>query len=163
MKSYINPMQKNYNLFHAKFQPTFPRKSLVTIYISFIRPHLDYDDVVYDRAFNESFHQSLDYLRYSAAIEITWAIRWTLSEKLFQELRLETLKSRCWLRKLCLLYKLIKEKSPAYLFQIIPEKKHPLYYKKCSKKSNPFYQDQNKLFQNFFSSCSFNGVEWDWC
>ena len=150
MKSYINPMRKNYNLFHAKFQPTFPRKSLVTIYISFIRPHLDYDDVVYDRAFNESFHQSLDYLRYSAAIEITWAIRGTLSEKLFQELRLETLKSRCWLRKLCLLYKLIKEKSPAYLFQIIPEKKTPLILQEVFKKVKSLLSGPKQTFSKFF-------------
>ena len=31
-----------------KFQPTLPRKSLVTIYKSFIRPRLDYGDVVYN-------------------------------------------------------------------------------------------------------------------
>ena len=31
-----------------KFQPNLPRKSLVTIYKSFVRPHLDYGDVVYD-------------------------------------------------------------------------------------------------------------------
>ena len=30
------------------FQPTLPRKSLVTTYKSFNRPHLDYGDVVYD-------------------------------------------------------------------------------------------------------------------
>ena len=150
MKSYINPMQKNYNLFQAKFQPTFPRKSLVTIYKSFIRPHLDYDDVVYDRAFNESFHQSLDYLHHSAAIAITWAIRGTLSEKLFQELCLETLKSRCWLRKLCLLYKLIKEKSPAYLFQIIPEKRTPLILQEVFKKVKSLLSRPKQTFSIFF-------------
>ena len=42
-----------------KFQPILPRKSLVTMYKSFIRPHLGYGDVVYDRSSNESFHQSL--------------------------------------------------------------------------------------------------------
>ena len=30
------------------FQPTLPRKSQVTTYKSFNRPHLDYGDVVYD-------------------------------------------------------------------------------------------------------------------
>ena len=39
-----------------KFQPTFPRKSLLAIYKSFTRPHLDYGDVIYDRASKESFH-----------------------------------------------------------------------------------------------------------
>ena len=93
----------------------------VTIYKSFIRPHLDYGDVVYDRASNESFHQSLESLQYNAAIAVTGTIRGTSSENLFQGLGLETLKSRRWLRKLCLFYKLIKEKSPTYLFQLIPE------------------------------------------
>ena len=46
-----------------KFQPTLPRKYLVTIYKSFIRPHLDYGDVVYERASNKSFHQSLESLQ----------------------------------------------------------------------------------------------------
>ena len=39
-----------------KLQRTLQRKSLGTTYKSFIRPHLDYGDVVYDRASNESFH-----------------------------------------------------------------------------------------------------------
>ena len=31
-----------------KFQSTLPRKSLVTIFKSFTKPHLDYGDVIYD-------------------------------------------------------------------------------------------------------------------
>ena len=90
-----------------KFQPTRPRKSVVTIYKSFIRPHLGYGDVIYDRGYNESFHQNLESLQYSPAIAITGAIRGTSSEKLFQELGLETLTSRRWLRKLCIFHLLI--------------------------------------------------------
>ena len=74
---------------------------MITIYKSSIRPHLDYGDIVYDRAFNESFHKNLESIQYNAAIAITGAIRGTSSEKLFQELGLESLKSRRWLRKLC--------------------------------------------------------------
>ena len=88
-----------------KFQATLPRKSLVTIYKSFIRSHLDYGDVGYNRASNKLFHQSLESLQYSTAIAIAGAISGTSSEKLFQELVLQT-KSRRWLKKLCLFYKL---------------------------------------------------------
>ena len=42
-----------------KFQQILPRQSLITIYKSFIWPHLDYGDIVYDRAFNESFHKNI--------------------------------------------------------------------------------------------------------
>ena len=65
------------------FQPTLPRKSQVTTYKSFNRPHLDYGDVVYDWAFNESFHQSRESLQYSPSILIDAAIRGTSSEKRF--------------------------------------------------------------------------------
>ena len=92
-----------------KFPSPLPRKSLVTTYKSFIRSHLDYGDVIYDGASNKLFHQSLESLQISDAIVITGAIRITSSEKLFQELGLETLKSRRWLIKLCIFYKLIKK------------------------------------------------------
>ena len=55
----------------------------MAIYKSFIRPHLDYGDVVYDRDSNESFHQNLESLQYSVAIVITVAIKGASSEKLF--------------------------------------------------------------------------------
>ena len=32
-----------------------PRNALLTIYKSLVRPHLDYGDIVYDQANNESF------------------------------------------------------------------------------------------------------------
>ena len=50
----------------------------------------------------------------NAAIAITGAIRGTSSEKLYQELGLESLR---WLRKLCLFYK-IYNKSPSYLHNL---------------------------------------------
>ena len=93
IKSILNKVNKTIGLLR-KFQLILPRHSLITIYKTFIRPHLDYGDVIYDRAFNESFHQRLESIQYNAAIAITWAIRGTPAEKIFQELGLETLKSR---------------------------------------------------------------------
>ena len=85
-----------------EFKQDLLRQSLITIYKLFIRPHLDYGDIVYDRAFHESFHKKLESIQYNAAIAITGASKGTFSEKFFQELGLESLKSRRWLRKLCL-------------------------------------------------------------
>ena len=68
-----------------KLQPTLSKKYRVTIYQSFIGPRLDYGDVVSDQASNESCHQSLESLQYSAAIAITGTIRRVSSEKVFQE------------------------------------------------------------------------------
>ena len=60
-----------------KFQQVLPRPSLINIYKVFIRPHLDYGDVIFDQAFNNSFHQRLESVPYNAALAITGAIRET--------------------------------------------------------------------------------------
>ena len=51
---------------------------------------------------------------------ITCAIRGTSTEKIYQELGLEYLKSRRWFRKPCHFYKIFNEKSPSYLLNLIP-------------------------------------------
>ena len=56
------------------------------MYKAFLRPHLDFGDLIYDKAYSETFHQKFESIQYSAAIAITGAIRGTSSEKLFQEL-----------------------------------------------------------------------------
>ena len=135
-----------------KFRSTLPRRSLVTFCKPFTRSYLDYGDVDYDRASNESFHQSFESLKHSSAIAMTGAIRGTLSEKLFQELGLELIKSRRSLRNLCLLFKLIK-KSPASLFQLIPDHNTT---RRVQKRQFPFSNTKTKLFQKIFLSCSYN-------
>ena len=103
-----------------KFQGILPRTSLVAIYKLFTRIHHDSGDIIYDQIFNESFHQRIESIQYNQAIAITGAIRGTSSEKLYQELGLESLRSRRWLRKLCLFYKIDKNKSPSCLYSSIP-------------------------------------------
>ena len=93
------------------FQPVVPKSSLLAICKTFIRSQLDYVDVIYDQAYNSSFHEELKYLRCNACLAITRGIRGTSSEKLYQELGLESLKSRRWFRKLCHFYKILNEKS----------------------------------------------------
>ena len=55
------------------------RDSLATIYKSFIRPHLDYGDVIYiyDQPNNDSFSDKIEQLQYKACLAITGAIQGT--------------------------------------------------------------------------------------
>ena len=85
-----------------KLKLIIPRAALLTIYKSFLRPHLDYMEVIYDRAFNESFRNKLESVQYNAALAITGAIRGSSREKLYQGLGLKSLKSQPWYQKLCL-------------------------------------------------------------
>ena len=60
-----------------KLQNLLPRSALVTIYKAFVRLHLDYGDILYDQAYNMSFHQKLESSQYNACMPITGAIRGT--------------------------------------------------------------------------------------
>ena len=56
-----------------KLQNILPRPALLTIYKCLIRPHLDYGDIIYDQAYNLSFHQ-LESIQFNAALALTGAI-----------------------------------------------------------------------------------------
>ena len=72
-----------------KLSTLLPRESLPTIYKSFIRPYLDYGDVIYDQPFNESLSNRTESVQYKAALAITGAIQGSSRKKLYQELGLE--------------------------------------------------------------------------
>ena len=102
-----------------KLHYILPRHSLLTIYKSFIRPHLDYGDIIYDQPNNQAFSNKLEAVQYNAASAITGAIRGTSRIKIYQELGLESLKSRRWFRRLCYFYKIKNYGFPGYLFKLI--------------------------------------------
>ena len=54
---------------------TLPKDALLTIYKSFVRPHLDYGDIIYDQPQNESFCNKLESVQYNATLAITGAIQ----------------------------------------------------------------------------------------
>ena len=74
-----------------KLQNIFSRGSLLTIFKSFVRPHLDYGDVTFDQGYNNTFHQKMESIQYNAALAITGAIKGSSRENLYQELGLKSL------------------------------------------------------------------------
>ena len=84
-----------------KLAHVLPRESLVTIYKSFVRPHIDYGDIIYDQPNNDSFCDMIERVQYNAALAITGAIKGTSQLKLYKELGFESLKFRRWFRRLC--------------------------------------------------------------
>ena len=50
---------------------TLSRNSLLTIYKTFVRPILNYADIIYDNPFTESFKDKLEMVQYNAALVIT--------------------------------------------------------------------------------------------
>ena len=68
-----------------KLQNLLSQKSLIKVYKSFIRPHMDYRDIIYNQAYNASFHWKLELIQYNVALAIAGAILGTSKEKLYQE------------------------------------------------------------------------------
>ena len=79
-----------------KLQNNLPRTPLVTIYKVFVRPHLDFEDILYDQTFNNSFHEKLELIQYNAALAITGTMRSSSREKFYQELGFESLQQQQW-------------------------------------------------------------------
>ena len=55
LKNILNKVNKTIGLLR-NLQNILPRGPLLTIYKSFVRPDLDYSDVIYDQHYNNSFH-----------------------------------------------------------------------------------------------------------
>ena len=83
-----------------KLHNLLTRSALIRKYKAFVRPYLDYGDILYDQTYNMSFFHKLESSEYNACLPITGVIRGTSKEKLYQELGLESLQLRNWYRKL---------------------------------------------------------------
>ena len=56
------------------------------MYNIFVRPHLNYGDIIYNQAYKASFYQKLELLQDNACLAIAGAFRGTSSEKLSEGL-----------------------------------------------------------------------------
>ena len=145
---------KSINLLR-KLNLTLPCSSLLIIYKSFIRPRLDYGDIVYDQPNNSYLSEKIESLQYNAALAITSAIKGSSREKLYQELGFESLKDRRWMRKLCYLYKVISSKRLFYIYDMLP----PL---QRSQRNQVFFRPllcRTEIFKNSFLPYTIN--EWN--
>ena len=81
------------------------RKTLLTIYKSFVKPNLDNADIIYDKPFNESFKTKTEMIQYWEALVITEWIKGTSRDRLYKETGLESLVDRRWFRKIFFFHK----------------------------------------------------------
>ena len=120
-----------------------PRSALLTIYKSFIRQHLEYGDILYDKPDNENFQNKIEEVQYKACLAITGAIQWTSREKIYEELGLNSLVERPRRNKLISFYKIVNGLLPDYLYSYLNFASQKLP-KLC-----PFQQEQSHLKSRF--------------
>ena len=96
----------------------------------YVRPHLDYGDVIYHipQKVNDFSHEitlhclmdRLDSVQNSAGLAITGAWKGTSRNKIYEELGWESLNDRRWSRRLVLFFKFINKLTPEYTRYQIP-------------------------------------------
>ena len=98
-----------------KLSVNFSRNALLTTYKSFIRPHLDYCNILYDKPNNENFQNKIEKVQYRTCLTITGAIQGASKEEIYDELGLHSLTNRRWRNKLIFFYKILNGLLPDYL------------------------------------------------
>ena len=114
-----------------------PRHTLNELYKLYVRPHLDYGDVIYHipakvsefsgKVTLPSVMEQLESVQYSAALAASGAWKCTSREKLYAEHGWELPSSPRWSRHLILLYKLVSNLTPQYTTDPIPPQRQSQY------------------------------------
>ena len=129
IKSAISKTRKGIGL--LKYLSKYlPRHTLNELYKLYVRPHLDYGDVIYhipskvcefsQNIILSNFMEKLESVQYSAALAVTGTWKGTSRDKLYAELGWESLSLRRWSRRLTLFYKFKNNISPEYTSEPIP-------------------------------------------
>ena len=149
LKNIFSKVNKTIGLLR-KLHNALPRLPFLTIYKSFIGPRLDYGDIIYDQAYTVSFHQKIESVQYNSALAITGPISGESKEKFYQELGLleKSLEKRRWYRKLCCFFKIFRNESLKYLFNIIPTSVRP--YNTRNADNVPQFKLKHYFFPKFF-------------
>ena len=90
---------------------------------------------------------------------VTGAINGSCTQRLYQELGLEYLQDRRWFRKLSVFYKIVKDKSPKYLYVLIPSNNISYQRRNSRNLVIPHFKIKNIFsFNSFFPSTL---VQWN--
>ncbi|XP_060607755.1 uncharacterized protein LOC132759899 [Ruditapes philippinarum] len=105
-----------------KFKFQLDRKSLEIIYLSYIRPILEYADVVYTNC-TQYEKDELDKIQHEASRIVSGVTKLVSIHQLHREVSWESLDSRRKKHKLILVYKMKNGLSPDYLSSLVPPSK----------------------------------------
>ena len=132
-----------------------PRKALVTICKSFIRPHLDYGDILYDKPENENFQNKLKKAQYRASLAIQVQYKKHQGKKIYDELGLHLISKRRWCNKLIFLNKILNGFLPNYLYSYptFPSQENYLLRSAVTNKTNVIPSRTKSFNKTFFAYC----------
>ena len=137
------------------------RCSLQTIYFSFIRPIIEYYDVVWDNCTLYEANE-LEKIQKEAARIVTGATKLVSIDSLYSETGWETLALRRKKHKLQLFYKMQNSLTPDYLLSLVPENvgNNSAYNSRNARNLNTIQAHSQLYYKSFLSSvtCDWNGL-----
>ena len=162
IKSAISKTRKGINL--LKYLSKYlPRDTLNEVYKLYVRPHLDYGDVIYhapakicdftQNTILPNLMEKIESVQYSAALAVTGTWRGTSREKLYTELGWESLSSRRWSRRLTLFYKFVNNLAPKYTLDPIPPPHRSQYYLRNQSVIEQLNARTEKFKLSFYPNC----------
>ena len=104
-----------------KFKFILDRKSLEKLYFSFIRPILEYSDIVWDNC-TDSLANDLEKLQIEMGRIVVGATKLISIDKLYQETGWEKLSARRYKHKLIKFFQMYHRLTPLYLQDMVPSR-----------------------------------------
>ena len=121
-------------------------------YKMYVRPHLDYGDVIYHNS-RTCLMDLIEQVQYKAALVVSGCWQGTSRVKLYNELGWESLSDRRWLRRLIYFYKIVNRLTPEYLHKFIPPQRN-VQYDLCKHQDFLNPNKRTLIYENsFFPYC----------
>ena len=130
------------------------RKTLEIMYFSFVRPVLEYGDLIFDNC-PQYYKERLEKINVEAARIVTGATKLVSLELLYKECGWDTLEKRRENHKLIQFYKMTNGLTPEYLSNLIPQQHNQLhrYNTRHSDKIVNIPCKTTHHYQSFLPSC----------
>ena len=106
-----------------KLKYQLDRNTLQISYFSFIRPILEYADIVWDNC-TQYEKNELEKIQIEAAMIVTGTTRSCSNEKILEEAGWDSLETRREKHRLITFHKMVHQNSPSYLYTLVPPSVH---------------------------------------
>ena len=151
--SFTNKAKKRIHLLSA-FKYSMSRYALFRCYLSFVRPLLEYADIIFDNCFKQE-KLIIENLQYAALRLVTGAKKGTSRKLLLKDCGLCTMQNRRTFHKLLKFFSIINHQGPSYLENCLPNLsggEHRVTISKTSKHFRLFYCTSEQFRLSFLPS-----------
>ena len=149
-------LQKAYSRINLlrKMRNILDRFTLERIYLTFIRPILEYAEVIWDTQ-NQSLIDKLEKVQLDAARIVTGGTKLTGLNRLYEETCWEKLTDRRRNHKLILFHKIVHNKTPQYLRDLMPNTVSSRHNHNTRQFNNLLQVNtRTRLYSDYFLPCS---------